>query len=71
MGDVSYESGPDGMFPAKRLALALRDLGVETRRFKTGTPSRVNRRSVDFADVLCRENKDVGNKLFSVMLSEV
>ncbi len=49
VGDVSYDSGPDGMFPAVRLANALKTLGVETRRFKTGTPSRVNRRSVDFS----------------------
>ena len=49
IGDVSYESGPDGMFPAKRLAQSLKDLGVKTRRFKTGTPSRVLRRSVDFS----------------------
>ena len=47
VGDVSYESGPDGMFPATELAKALKKLGVPTRRFKTGTPPRVNRRSVD------------------------
>ena len=48
IGDVSYESGPDGMFPSVGLAKALKDLGVKTRRFKTGTPPRINRRSVDF-----------------------
>ncbi len=48
VGDVTYESGPDGMFPAVGLALSFKKLGVQTRRFKTGTPSRVNRRSVDF-----------------------
>lgn len=48
VGDVSYSSGPDGMFPANQLGDSLRKLGVKTRRFKTGTPSRVNRRSVDF-----------------------
>ncbi len=47
VGDVSYESGPDGMFPATKLSNALRKIGVETRRFKTGTPSRVNKRSVN------------------------
>lgn len=47
IGDISYESGPDGMFPATELALALKKLGLPTRRFKTGTPPRVNRRSVD------------------------
>jgi tRNA uridine 5-carboxymethylaminomethyl modification enzyme len=49
VGDVSYASGPDGMFPANELAVSLKDLGLPTRRFKTGTPSRVNRRSVDIA----------------------
>lgn len=47
VGDVSYESGPDGMFPSNKLAKALKDLGVPTRRFKTGTPARVNRRSIN------------------------
>lgn len=48
IGDVSYESGPDGMFPAKDLAIALKKLNIPLRRFKTGTPSRVNRRSINF-----------------------
>ena len=47
IGDVSYESGPDGMFPAVELAKSLKELGLLTRRFKTGTPPRINRRSVD------------------------
>ncbi|MBQ2827797.1 MAG: tRNA uridine-5-carboxymethylaminomethyl(34) synthesis enzyme MnmG [Clostridia bacterium] len=47
VGDVSFLSGPDGMFPADKLSEALVRLGIETRRFKTGTPSRVNRRSVN------------------------
>lgn len=49
IGDVSYESGPDGMFPAARLAESLKALNIPLRRFKTGTPARVNRRSVDFS----------------------
>lgn len=49
IGDVSYESGPDGMFPATELSIALRKLRVPLRRFKTGTPSRVNARSIDFS----------------------
>lgn len=49
VGDVSYASGPDGLFPATELSAALQRLGVKTRRFKTGTPSRVNARSVDFS----------------------
>ncbi|MBQ3905125.1 MAG: FAD-dependent oxidoreductase, partial [Eubacterium sp.] len=47
IGDVSYESGPDGMFPANELSKALKRLESPLRRFKTGTPSRVNRKSVD------------------------
>lgn len=51
VGDVCYESGPDGMFPSNELAAALKKLGVMTRRFKTGTPPRVNRRSVDLTEM--------------------
>lgn len=49
IGDVSYESGPDGMFPSTELAVALKKLNIPIRRFKTGTPSRVNRQSIDFS----------------------
>ena len=49
IGDVSYESGPDGMFPATALSAALYKLEIPLRRFKTGTPARVNRRSIDFS----------------------
>lgn len=49
VGDVSYEGGPDGMFASTELAASLKRLGIPTRRFKTGTPSRVNRRSIDFS----------------------
>lgn len=49
VGDVSYDGGPDGMFAATMLTKSLQKLGVKTRRFKTGTPSRVNRRSIDFS----------------------
>lgn len=48
VGDVSYESGPDATLPANFLSDSLRDLGIEIRRFKTGTPSRVHKRSIDF-----------------------
>ncbi len=48
IGDVSYESGPDGMFPSTALAQSLRELGIPVRRFKTGTPARVNGNSIDF-----------------------
>lgn len=51
VGEVSYESGPDGIFPAAFLGESLRKLGVKTRRFKTGTPARVKRSSIDFSDL--------------------
>lgn len=49
IGDISYESGPDGMFPSTDLVKALKKLNLPLRRFKTGTPARVNRRSIDFS----------------------
>ena len=48
-GEVVIESGPDGMHPSRGLADNLRALGLPLRRFKTGTPPRVNRRSIDFS----------------------
>ena len=48
-GSCVYPSGPDGMHPSQGLADSLRSLGLELRRFKTGTPPRVNRRSADFS----------------------
>ncbi len=51
IGDVVYDSGPDGMFPSNELAVSLKNIGVMTRRFKTGTPPRINRRSVDIASL--------------------
>lgn len=55
IGETTYESGPDGMFPATELANAIRSIGLPMRRFKTGTPSRVNRRSVDFSKMEVQE----------------
>ncbi len=49
VGEVSYESGPDATLPAKGLSDCLEKLGVSLRRFKTGTPARVHRRSIDFS----------------------
>lgn len=51
VGDKCYSSGPDGIFPAMGLSESLKKLGLPLRRFKTGTPSRVNRRSVDFSSL--------------------
>ena len=51
VGDVSYESGPDGMFPAAFLPDSLKKLGISLRRFKTGTPARVLKSSIDFTNL--------------------
>lgn len=51
IGEVSYESGPDGLFPATFLSESLNTLGLRLRRFKTGTPARVLRSSIDFTDL--------------------
>ena len=52
IGEVSYNSGPNGLFPANDLSQSLLDLGISIRRFKTGTPARINRRSVDFSKMI-------------------
>lgn len=51
VGEVSFESGPDGLFPATFLSESLNKLGLRLRRFKTGTPARVLRSSIDFTDL--------------------
>ena len=49
LGEVDYEGGPDGMFPARFLSESLKNNGVELMRFKTGTPARINASSIDFS----------------------
>ncbi len=58
VGDVSFESGPDGVFPANKLSECLKDAGIELMRFKTGTPARINRRSVDFSKMEPQEGDE-------------
>ncbi|MBQ6626767.1 MAG: tRNA uridine-5-carboxymethylaminomethyl(34) synthesis enzyme MnmG [Ruminococcus sp.] len=55
IGEVSYESGPDGVFPATFLGESLRKLGIPTRRFKTGTPARVKRSTIDLDSLEVQE----------------
>lgn len=57
IGEASYESGPDSALPSRFLSESLVKNGVQLRRFKTGTPCRVNRRSIDF-DVMERQDGD-------------
>ena len=68
-GEVVIESGPDGMHPSKGLADDLRALGLPLRRFKTGTPPRINRRSVDFSKMELQPG-DVTPEPFSFRTSE-
>ncbi|WP_040306497.1 tRNA uridine-5-carboxymethylaminomethyl(34) synthesis enzyme MnmG [Caloramator australicus] len=49
IGEVNYSGGPNGLFPANELSKSLEKLGITLRRFKTGTPARIHRRSVDFS----------------------
>ncbi len=57
IGEVSYESGPDSALPSKYLSKSLAENGIELRRFKTGTPCRVNKRSINF-DIMERQDGD-------------
>lgn len=51
IGDVSYESGPDGVFPANELSQSLKKEGIDLRRFKTGTPARINIRTMNLSEM--------------------
>ena len=55
IGEKSFESGPDGVFPSIKLSDTLKKLGIELVRFKTGTPARINRKSVDFSKMEIQE----------------
>ncbi len=58
IGDSSFESGPDGVFPANQLSKCLQDLGIEIQRFKTGTPARINKKSIDFSKMEIQEGDE-------------
>ena len=49
IGETSFESGPDGVFPANKLSDTLKKAGIKLQRFKTGTPARINKKSIDFS----------------------
>ena len=49
IGETSFEGGPDGVFPSNKLSSVLENLGIKLTRFKTGTPARVNKNSIDFS----------------------
>ena len=55
IGESSFESGPDGVFPANKLSECLHNLGIDIQRFKTGTPARINKKSIDFSKMEIQE----------------
>ena len=64
IGDYSKESGPDGVAAANELSNCLKRLGIDLVRFKTGTPARINRRSIDFSKMEVQKG-DQGIEAFS------
>lgn len=69
VGDVSYDGGPDGMFPAGSLSEALSALGIPLMRFKTGTPVRLHADSIDYS-VLERQDGDSEPEHFSSLTKD-
>ena len=65
IGETNYDSGPDGVFPSIKLADVLKRLNIEIFRFKTGTPARINRKSVDFSKMEIQEG-DINPEAFSL-----
>ena len=58
IGEFSQESGPDGVFAANKLSECLKEMGVKILRFKTGTPARINRKSIDFSKMEVQKGDD-------------
>ena len=65
IGENSFEGGPDGVFPANKLSKVLEKLNIKLLRFKTGTPARVNKNSIDFSKMKI-QNGDKNIELFSL-----
>jgi tRNA uridine 5-carboxymethylaminomethyl modification enzyme len=70
IGDVSYSGGPNGFMPSNDLSQGLLNLGIELRRFKTGTPARIHRRSVDFSKMV-EQKGDESVTPFSFMSDDI
>ena len=70
IGDSKVSSGPDGLLPANKLSDSLKELGIEIMRFKTGTPARINERSIDFSKLI-EQPGDEEIVPFSFMTGEV
>ncbi|MDS0527928.1 tRNA uridine-5-carboxymethylaminomethyl(34) synthesis enzyme MnmG [Clostridium sp. SHJSY1] len=70
IGEISYSGGPNGLFPANDLSQSLLDLNINLRRFKTGTPARINKRSVDFSKMI-EQGGDENIVPFSFMSEDI
>lgn len=72
IGECSFESGPDGVFPSNTLSEVLKKLNINLRRFKTGTPARINRKSIDFSKMEIQEgDKELEAFSFEDKLEEI
>ena len=65
IGEVSFSSGPDGVAAANKLSEVLKNLGIKINRFKTGTPARINKKSIDFSKMEI-QNGDENLEAFSM-----
>ncbi len=70
IGEVSYDGGPNGLFPAAKLSKCLEDLGIKIMRFKTGTPARIDGKTVDFSKMV-EQPGDYDINTFSFMTGEM
>ncbi len=70
IGEINYESGPNGLFPAMYLSEKLKSIGCNMRRFKTGTPARIHKDSIDFSKMSI-QNDDEEIVPFSFMNEEL
>ena len=72
IGETSYESGPDGVAAANHLSKCLKDLNIEIQRFKTGTPARIKKKSIDFSKMEIQEgDKDLVPFSFEDKMPEI
>jgi tRNA uridine 5-carboxymethylaminomethyl modification enzyme len=70
IGEVSYDGGPNGLFPAMKLSSCLEEIGVRIRRFKTGTPARIDGRTVVFEE-MSEQPGDADINTFSYMTGDI
>jgi len=70
IGEISYDGGPNGLFPAMKLSDCLEELGIKLMRFKTGTPARIDGKTVDFSK-MAEQPGDYDINTFSYMSPDI